>query len=143
MNKSLLTTILAACTALTMQAQELGYLTFLTTGGNELSFPANGLKITFGNGTMPAVSGALSKTFQLADLSTLRFTDTPTAINGIETASRQDAHIENGWLKTSAGLAGQRARIYRTDGRQAYDGTLTGGIYIVKINGKTYKVLAQ
>ena len=69
------------------------------------------------------------------------FSLTPT---GISSVGNDDVKvgIVDGQLRVDA-PAGSRIAVYAADGRLVEGRTLTRGLYIVKVNDKTYKLLAR
>lgn len=134
---SLLCVVLAA----TASAQSLDYIVLQKADGQRVGLPAVGLKITFSNQTMHAVSGSQVMDFQLADLTKMFFSSSPTAIEDV-TAQQEQVRIVNGRLLVNA-PAGAKVCVYTLDGRQVESDVLPRGVYLVKVNGRTYKLMAK
>lgn len=122
-----------------VQAQD--YLTFRLQDGTERSLPVDGLKITFGDKTLHAVAQETAADFQLADLTLMFFAETPTAVETVADAAGQVA-IVDGRLVVNAPV-GTVVRIYTPDGRRVPEDRLLRGMYLVKVNDKTYKMMAR
>lgn len=123
-------------------AQSLDYLTFRTADGTEQSLTAVGLKLTFSDGQLVATGNGETTTFSLTDLSSMFFSQTATSIAGITDANATKVDIVNGQLKVTA-PAGSRISIHSLDGRQANSNNLPKGVYLVRVNNQTFKVLSE
>lgn len=154
MKSSLLCLLLTFGTTMGAGAQSLDYLTVRTADGQEHSLPADGLKITFGNGSFTATAPGATLTLPLAGLGSMFFAQQPTSVAVPTAGEATDANIRNGRLTVTA-QAGTCIRIYTADGRlsdahvqtvtgtESHGGHFTAGIHIVKMNGKTFKLLAR
>ncbi len=127
--------------ALGMMAQSLDYITFRTANGTERSMTAVGTTITFKDGQITATNGADKATWSLSELSTMFFSSQAT---GIETATTQPVTVAiiNGQLQVTA-PNGSNISVYTADGRLVSGNNLTKGLYIVRVNQQTFKVLAK
>ena len=122
-------------------AQSYDYLTLRQTNGEETSFSSDKLKITFDNGVMKFDNGVQTASFPLGDVSKMFFATTSTSISNVFTKGGIAPAIRNGRLSVKSGAAVQ---VYSADGRSlSPDATFTPGIYLVKVNGQTFKVTAQ
>ena len=75
------------------------------------------------------------------DVSKMFFATTSTSISNVFTKGGVAPAIRNGRLSVKSGAAVQ---VYSADGRSlSPDATFTPGIYLVKVNGQTFKVTAQ
>lgn len=135
----LLPALLAAATAC---AQQQDYLTFRTASGAERSLPAVGLKMTFADGRLTAVSSAGQVVFALTELSSMYFSSTPTGIAAAGLPDAATVTVENGRLRVNA-PAGTPVRVFGADGREVRSDALGRGLYIVRVGDKNYKVMAQ
>lgn len=118
----MLTTILAG--TLATQAVNYSYLTIEQQDGTKLSIAAEGLTITFSNGSLVAGSTTIS----LTDLSRMYFSNTDETTSGITTVKAED-------------LTGSNAEVYDLSGRRMPNtSALPKGIYVIKQNGTTKKV---
>ena len=136
-----LLTLLFVLSTLPCAAQSYDYLTLRQTNGDETSFSSDKLKITFDNGVMKFDNGVQMASFPLGDVSKMFFATTSTAISNVFTKGSIAPAIRNGRLSVKSGAAVQ---VYSADGRSlSPDATFTPGIYLVKVNGQTFKVTAQ
>ncbi len=141
MKRKTLILLLTLMPALGMMAQSLDYITFRTTNGTERSMTAVGTTITFKDGQITATNGADKATWSLNDLSTMFFSAQATSI---ESATIQPVAVAiiNGQLQVTA-PAGSSVSVYTADGRLISGNNLNKGIYIVRVNQQTFKVLAK
>ena len=118
------------CLALTAQAGDYKYLTVESSDGTMSTLLTAGLKITFTDNQLVATNGSDNKTFDLNQLKAMRFSKTGESsdIKTIETASAsfQDADA-----------------IYDLRGRQVSPTNIGKGLYIVKKDNRTYKVIIK
>lgn len=136
-----LLTLLFVLSTLPCAAQSYDYLTLRQTNGEETSFSSDKLKITFDNGVMKFDNGVQTASFPLGDVSKMFFATTSTSISNVFTKGGVAPAIRNGRLSVKSGAAVQ---VYSADGRSlSPDVTFTPGIYLVKVNGQTFKVTAQ
>lgn len=136
-----LLTLLFVLSTLPCAAQSYDYLTLRQTNGDETSFSSDKLKITFDNGVMKFDNGVQTASFPLGDVSKMFFATTSTSISNVFTKGSIAPIIRNGRLSVQSGAAVQ---VYSADGRSlSPDATFTPGIYLVKVNGQTFKVTAQ
>ena len=134
-------TLLFVLSTLPCAAQSYDYLTLRQTNGDETSFSSDKLKITFDNGVMKFDNGVQTASFPLGDVSKMFFATTSTSISNVFTKGGIAPAIRNGRLSVKSGAAVQ---VYSADGRSlSPDATFTPGIYLVKVNGQTFKVTAQ
>ena len=111
---------------LTAQAEvTYTYLTFETTDGAKASVPASELKLTI-SGTTLTVG---SQSFTLSNLSKMYFSNTDESATGIE-------GITNETLD-------EAADIYDLQGHKVTKAQMKKGVYIVKTNSKTYKIVKR
>ncbi len=117
------------------------FVTFKTADGVEQSLPAMGLSITFKDGKLLAVNGEQSATIALSDISSMFFTYTAT---GIATPEKNavKVRIVGGKLQIDA-PAGSRVSVFTPDGRIVGTENLTKGIYVVRVNEQTFKVVSE
>ena len=139
--KHIYLTIALALGALGMSAQSLDYLTFRTVAGTEQSLPIDGLKMVIADGRLQISSPQTHLDFALSELNCFFFSAEPTAIRTVSDG-QPGVSIVGGTLRTDA-PAGSRISVYTPDGRRVANGTLTHGTYLVRIDGITYKILAQ
>lgn len=136
----LLTLVLGAGTA---HAQSYDYLTLKQANGTETSLNLDNLRITFADGLLVADNGIQSVSIALADMDKMFFALESTGLNTVSSAADATPafRIENGRLITDA-PAGS-VSVYGTDGRQVPASGLAPGVYVVKIKGQSFKVLAR
>ena len=113
---------------LTAQAEDYTYLTFETTDGAKASVSVEGLTLSI-SGTTLTVG---SQSFTLTNLSKMYFSNTDeTSTTGIET-------IDNGQLTID-----NSTEIYDLQGHKVSKDQMRRGVYIVKTNSKTYKMVVK
>ena len=133
MKKSILLLALIATFSTNVFSFDYQYLTFLKSDGSSLSVTAEGLKITFVDGNLVATQGGQTTTIALTDLNKMYFTSEAT---GIKLTDSEQLTIDN-------------AEVYDIQGRRVngqwstVNGQLPRGIYIVKKDGKSTKVIVQ
>ena len=139
--KNILLTLLCALGTLAASAQNFDYLTFRTNAGTEYSVPVDGLKITISGDKLRVSSTAQDLAFAIDELGCFFFAAEPTAIQSA-TADDVQVSIVNGNLQTNA-PAGTTIRVYTLDGRAVPTTGLDAGIYVIKVNNRTFKTLAR
>ena len=114
---------------LTMQAEDTyTYLTFETTDGAKTSVDVSSLPVTINLDNSTLTIG--NQTFALADLSKMYFS-TQSETTGIET-------IDNGqWTMDNS------AEFYDLQGHKVSKAQMKKGVYIVKTNRKTFKIVMR
>lgn len=143
-------------TGVAVEADNYNYLMFQTTGGATTYLNAAGTKIVFTNGQLVATSGTESATFNLSELSYMVFTTSKdgstNSISNIETAS-YGVHAADGSIVIS-GNGSQNVSICNVSGALVAKGMTSGGtttfgdnlaagVYIVKVNGQTSKIVVK
>ena len=104
------------------------YLTFETTDGSKTSLDVSSLPVTINLDNSTLTIG--NQTFALADLSKMYFS-TQSETTGIET-------IDNGqWTMDNS------AEFYDLQGHKVTKAQMKKGVYIVKTNSKTYKIVVK
>lgn len=119
----LLLTVLV--TTLTVQAEGYTYLTFETTDGAKASVSVENLTLTISGTTLTAGS----QQFTLSNLSKMYFStsdETATGIEEINSASIEEA-----------------TDIYDLQGHKVSKEQMRKGVYIVKTNSRTYKMVVR
>lgn len=119
----LLLTVLV--TTLTVQAESYTYLTFETTEGAKASVSVENLTLTINGTTLTAGS----QQFALSNLSKMYFStsdETATGIEEINSASIEEA-----------------TDIYDLQGHKVSKEQMKKGVYIVKTNSRTYKMVVR
>ena len=119
----LLLTILVG--TLTAQAGEYTYLTFETTDGAKASVSVEGLTLSISGATLTAGEQA----FTLSNLSKMYFSISDETTTGIEEI-------------TSATLD-EATDIYDLQGHKVTKEQMRKGVYIVKTNSRTYKMMVR
>ena len=127
--------ILAAILALTTShADDYPYLTFETQDGTTQSVAVSGLTLTSADGNLIATSGTETLTLALSDLTKMYFASEATSIDELTTKLPADGVAE---VYTLAGVSlGQRTL-------NTLHSTLDAGVYIIKVNGQTLKVMVK
>ena len=133
--KKFLAIVAALLMALSMQAYDYPYLSFQTSEGTVQSVSVNELIITFSNGQLVITNADGSQTISLTDLSYMFFSKetNTTGVTRIEDVSNQAVEVF-----TLNGLA-----IGRFESLQRAKAELKPGLYLVKSNGKTQKVVIR
>jgi len=125
--KKILLLFMALIGALTAQADDYAYLTFETTDGAKASVAVESLTLTI-SGT---ILTAGSQQFTLSNLAKMYFSNTDETATGIET-------IDNGQLTMD-----NSAEIYDLRGHKVSKSEMRKGVYIVKTNNRTYKMIVR
>lgn len=120
----ILTTVMATATAM---AGDYPYLTLQTADGTQKPLAVESLVITFSDGQLVATNAEGTQTFTLTDLTQMFFS-----------ADGQETAIE----AIGAELTDGDAEIFDLQGRRV-ENMSRKGIYIVRENGKTRKVLVK
>ena len=110
--------------ALTMQAEDYAYLTFETTDGMKASVPVESLTLTISGTTLTAGT----QSFTISNLSKMYFS-TADETSGIE-------EITNATLD-------EATDIYDLQGHKVIKEQMKKGVYIVKTNNRTYKMIVK
>ena len=120
--------LVALVGVLTIQAADYTYLTFETTDGAKTSVDVSSLPVTINLDNETLTIG--NQTFALADLSKMYFS-TQNETTGIET-------IDNGqWIMDNS------AEFYDLQGHKVSKDQLRKGVYIVKTQSRTYKMVVK
>ena len=129
MKKIVLLLMTLVGSVLTVQAEDTyTYLTFETTDGSKTSVDVSSLPVTINLDNSTLTIG--NQTFALADLSKMYFS-TQSETTGIET-------IDNGqWTMDNS------AEFYDLQGHKVTKAQMKKGVYIVKTNSKTYKIVVK
>ena len=114
--------------ALTAQAGDYTYLTFETADGAKTSVDVSSLPVTINLDNSTLTIGNL--TFALADLSKMYFS-TQSESTGIS----EELRVNSEELST--------ATFYDLQGHKVTKEQMKKGVYIVKTNGKTYKIVVK
>lgn len=142
--KKLFTLLVCAASALMASAQQYGYLTFEQQDGSKISLTATGrILITFGNGNLKATSSSSEAYIApLTNLSKMYFASVSSAVSEVANAKQLKASIVDGTLHVDAPTTA-KVSVYSLDGRQQPTTGLAKGTYLVRIDGRTLKVIAQ
>lgn len=141
--KSLLLTLALALGATTVSAQNFDSLKLQQKDGTEKTISLEGLKITFNNGNLVAANAKQTETVSLDKMAKMYFFDTTTGIDDATVAAGEvSVSIVNGKLNVEA-PKGSSVRVYNVEGRQMQQDNLQKGVYIVRVNDQTFKVLAR
>ena len=119
----LLLTVLV--TTLTVQAEGYTYLTFETTEGAKASVSVENLTLTINGTTLTAGS----QQFTLSNLSKMYFSTSDETATGIE-------EINNAAIE-------EATDIYDLQGHKVSKEQMKKGVYIVKTNSRTYKMVVR
>ena len=114
--------------ALTAQAGDYTYLTFETTDGAKTSVDVSSLPVTINLDNSTLTIG--NQTFALADLSKMYFS-TQSESTGIS----EELRVNSEELST--------ATFYDLQGHKVTKEQMKKGVYIVKTNGRTYKIVVK
>ena len=120
--------LVALVGVLTIEAADYTYLTFETTDGAKTSVDVSSLPVTINLDNATLTIG--NQTFVLADLSKMYFS-TQSETTGI-------SQIENGELETD-----NSADFYDLQGHKVSKDQLRKGVYIVKTQSRTYKMVVK
>lgn len=116
--------LLAAVIGMEVYAGDYAYLTFETSTGAKTSVPVTGLSITYSGTKLYA--GSVS--FEVPDLSKMYFSSTDLSA-GVEQLSLDDLD--------------EQSVIYDLYGRRLTKDQLKNGVYLVKGNNATYKIMVK
>lgn len=153
MKKFLIITVLCGF-ALSASADDYNYLNFRLYDGTEQSLAANGLKITFSDGSLVATNNGTSTTLDLAQLSAMYFSQNDvSSVDGI-TIGQRNIRVDNGSVYV-AGNQGEEVRIFNisgvlcsrcqlsSDGEELVGESLAAGVYVVKVNNNATKIIVK
>ncbi|MBO7539231.1 MAG: hypothetical protein J6T44_08110 [Prevotella sp.] len=110
---------------LAVQAENYAYLTFEMTDGAKASVAVSSLTLTISDNTLTAGS----QTFILSNLSKMYFSSSDETTTGIE-------EITNATLD-------EATEIYDLKGHKVSKDQMRKGVYIVKTNSRTYKMIVR
>ncbi len=130
--KRILLTILCVIGITAAMAYDYTYLVFQTSNGTATAIDVNDLTITVSGSSLVVTNSNGSQTFALSDLSKMYFSETA-GISDISTD--KDQAIE---VFTPSGLS-----LGKFDNLLSAQNQLEKGVYIVKSNSKTSKVIIQ
>ena len=129
--KKLLSILLMMAAALTTQAADYPYLTFVTTDGAKASVSVSSLTLTVSGTTLTAGS----QSFTLSNLSKMYFSTSDETTTGIGDLRTDDLQLQD-------------AEIYELSGKKivnckSSNSKLPNGAYIVKTKQGTYKIIVK
>ena len=126
--KKIMLVLLVLASTLTAQADAYPYLTFQAMDGSKKSVEVASLVITVSDGKLLVTNTSGTQTFALAELSKMYFSSETTGIKALDGESTtEDGEVE----------------YYDLSGRRIAGLPLTRGIYVVKQNGRTRKVMVK
>ena len=129
MKKIVLLLMTLVGSVLAVQAEDTyTYLTFETTDGSKTSVDVSSLPVTINLDNSTLTIG--NDTFALADLSKMYFS-TQSETTGIETIDNGQSTMDNS------------AEFYDLQGHKVTKAQMKMGVYIVKTNSKTYKIVVK
>ncbi len=129
MKKIVLLLMTLVGSVLAVQAEDTyTYLTFETTDGSKTSVDVSSLPVTINLDNSTLTIG--NHTFALADLSKMYFS-TQSETTGIETIDNGQSTMDNS------------AEFYDLQGHKVTKAQMKKGVYIVKTNSKTYKIVVK
>lgn len=146
--------LILALLSLSGMAQRLDYLTLRATDGSMQSVKIDlGTVITFTDGVMTATTAGESQSFNLTEISAFFFDAEPTAINKLESTD-----LKVSLSSSQLSVLGPKAavvQVFSTDGRlvaaftkstasaEVFGVNLPSGVYVVKVNGQTSKLMVR
>lgn len=132
--KKLMTLAALCLSALAAQADgSYAYLTFTNNNKVEQSFPADGLTITFADGRALVSQGGTQVSLALTDLQKMYFTAEPAGVSEVK--------ADGSGALTVVSLSGQQLGTFAN--RADMLAGLKKGVYVVKNEGKTYKIAVK
>ena len=112
---------------LTAQAGDYAYLTFETTDGAKASVAVESLTLTISGNTLTAGS----QQFTLSNLSKMYFSNIDETATGIESIDNSQLTIDDS------------TEIFDLQGHKVSKNQIRKGVYIVKTNNRTYKMIVR
>ncbi len=134
MKKKILMTMAALAVGITASADEFSYLSFETTSGKVVSVGVEKLEMEFADGKLKVTAADGTKEFSVADLSRMYFSSEATAIKELTTAG-------SGTAKTVYSLSGTKLGVFES--LAGIKATLGSGLYIIKDNNNTTKIMVK
>lgn len=119
-------TLLLAVTGATAQAVPYRYLSFCTTDGAIASFPLDGIDLAIEGNTLRVGE----ETLLIGNLSRMYFSDTDDTVTGIAQVQTTQA-------------VDPSATVYDLHGKKVSASEMTSGVYLVKTQGKTCKIIVR
>lgn len=130
--KKLTMLLFLAAMAVSALADDYAYLSFADTDGSVQSFTAQGTEITFSGGNAIVTSGSASATIALSSLAGMSFSNDAGTV-ALQQLSTQTSDTYEVWSVSGVFVG----RFTSRDALQQ----LTHGIYVVRNNGKTQKMI--
>ena len=127
--KKIALTLLILVGKLTAQANDFTYLTFETTDGTKTSVDVSSLPVTINLDNSTLTIG--NQTFALADLSKMYFSTADETTTGIS----EELSVKSDEFAT--------ATFYDLQGHKVSKDQLRKGVYIVKTQSRTYKLVVK
>ena len=127
--KKIALTLLILVGTLTAQANDFTYLTFETTDGTKTSVDVSSLPVTINLDNSTLTIG--NQTFALADLSKMYFSTADETTTGIS----EELSVKSDEFAT--------ATFYDLQGHKVSKDQLRKGVYIVKTQSKTHKMVVK
>lgn len=122
-------------TLTTAYADDYPYLTFEKQDGTTQSVAVSGLTLTIADGNLIAANGTETLTLALSDLTKMFFASEATGIDELTAKLPSDGAAE---VFTLTGVS-----LGQYDSMQAVRAALQQGVYIIKVNGQTLKVMVK
>ncbi len=135
MKKELLFIIGTCMSGPVAHADSYPYLTFQKSDGTTVSMESASLVMTFSDGKLIASNGTDSQELTVADLSKMYFSET--GATGIQDVEVADADGEVEVFSLQGVSYGKFSTV------QSFLNTAEPGVYIVKVNGKSQKIMVR
>ncbi len=114
--------------SLQSKAEDYPYLAFMGTDGSVKTVSVESLTLTVEDGQLVATNAAGTQRFTLTELIKMYFTSESTKIESIEISNEEGESVKE---------------IFDMSGRAIAAKSLTKGIYVVKYQGKTRKIVVK
>ncbi len=135
MKKELLFIIGTCMSGPVAHADSYPYLTFQKSDGTTVSMESASLVMTFSDGKLIASNGTDSQELTVADLSKMYFSES--GATGIQDVDVSDADGEVEVFSLQGVSYGKFSTV------QSFRNTAEPGVYIVKVNGKSQKIMVR
>ncbi len=132
MNMKKLLLSLMLMTGMSASAYDYPYLAFQTSDGAIQTVSVESLSLSISDGKLVATNGSGSVEFELTNLSTMYFTETENIVDGIKQVETTTGEVQ---VFTLAGVS-----MGTFESLSQVRSTLKNGVYVVKSNGKSYKM---
>lgn len=154
MGRTLLIALAAAMEAGALQAADYGYLALRQADGTLTTLAADGLRITFADGQLLATQGTQTATLPLSSLDAMYFTTQATTAIASARSASPSVRVSGSSVVVSA-REGAEASLHRLDGvrvarltasgsgAETLGANLQAGVYIVKVDGQTSKIIIR